>query len=100
MRQGQPCNHPGCVAHVSHPCEGCGRYAAGLANGPDVAAAKKRIVELSRTDSTIRGALTLGQQNGWTWDQTLSFLVIELQREKSDIVAGWKLYAQQLPRQF
>ena len=21
----QPCDHPGCENHVSHPCEGCGR---------------------------------------------------------------------------
>ncbi len=21
----EPCNHPGCRNHVSHPCEGCGR---------------------------------------------------------------------------
>lgn len=25
---GQPCNHPGCMAHISHPCEGCGRRGA------------------------------------------------------------------------
>ena len=23
--RGEPCDHPGCLAHVSHPCEGCGR---------------------------------------------------------------------------
>lgn len=22
---GQPCKHKGCLSHVSHPCEGCGR---------------------------------------------------------------------------
>ncbi len=22
---GQPCNHNGCLSHVTHPCEGCGR---------------------------------------------------------------------------
>ena len=25
---GQPCSHPGCVCHLSHPCELCGRIAA------------------------------------------------------------------------
>ena len=25
---GQPCDHPGCASHVSHPCEQCGRVAA------------------------------------------------------------------------
>ena len=24
---GEPCNHPGCLSHVTHPCEGCGRVA-------------------------------------------------------------------------
>ncbi len=22
---GQPCKHKGCLNHISHPCEGCGR---------------------------------------------------------------------------
>jgi hypothetical protein len=22
---GEPCSHPGCRNHVTHPCEGCGR---------------------------------------------------------------------------
>lgn len=22
---GQPCSHKGCLSHISHPCEGCGR---------------------------------------------------------------------------
>lgn len=25
FRDGEPCNHVGCMNHVSHPCEGCGR---------------------------------------------------------------------------
>ena len=24
---GVPCSHPGCLNHVTHPCEGCGRVA-------------------------------------------------------------------------
>ena len=27
MRDGQPCGQPGCLHHVTHPCEGCGRIA-------------------------------------------------------------------------
>ena len=27
LREGQPCHHPGCLHHVTHPCEGCGRIA-------------------------------------------------------------------------
>lgn len=22
---GEPCKHPGCLSHLTHPCEGCGR---------------------------------------------------------------------------
>ena len=25
FKDGEPCTHPGCLSHVSHPCEGCGR---------------------------------------------------------------------------
>jgi hypothetical protein len=25
LRDGEPCSHPGCLKHVTHPCEGCGR---------------------------------------------------------------------------
>lgn len=25
LPDGVPCKHPGCLSHISHPCEGCGR---------------------------------------------------------------------------
>lgn len=25
LREGEPCDHPGCLLHITHPCEGCGR---------------------------------------------------------------------------
>jgi hypothetical protein len=27
LRDGEPCSHKGCLSHISHPCEGCGRIA-------------------------------------------------------------------------
>ena len=27
LRDGEPCSHPGCLSHVTHPCEHCGRIA-------------------------------------------------------------------------
>lgn len=27
VRDYEPCSHPGCLSHVTHPCEGCGRMA-------------------------------------------------------------------------
>jgi hypothetical protein len=32
-RDGEPCNHPGCLSHVTHPCEGCGRIAGKAIDG-------------------------------------------------------------------
>lgn len=26
-KDGEPCDHPGCLHHLSHPCEACGRIA-------------------------------------------------------------------------
>ena len=25
LREGEPCSHRGCLSHISHPCESCGR---------------------------------------------------------------------------
>lgn len=25
LKNGEPCDHPGCLNHTTHPCEGCGR---------------------------------------------------------------------------
>ena len=25
LRDGEPCSHTGCLNHITHPCEGCGR---------------------------------------------------------------------------
>ena len=24
-KDGEPCGHPGCLSHITHPCENCGR---------------------------------------------------------------------------
>ena len=36
LKDGEPCTHPGCLSHDSHPCEGCGRIAgmSGLGEPP------------------------------------------------------------------
>jgi hypothetical protein len=28
LKDGEPCSHPGCAHHLTHPCERCGRVAA------------------------------------------------------------------------
>jgi hypothetical protein len=27
MKVNEPCGHPGCLQHITHPCENCGRVA-------------------------------------------------------------------------
>jgi hypothetical protein len=31
-----PCDHPGCLNHVTHPCEGCGRVAGRLPTAEEI----------------------------------------------------------------
>jgi hypothetical protein len=44
FKDGQPCSHPGCLSHISHPCEICGRI-----NGRY----ETIKLEITATDSTI-----------------------------------------------
>lgn len=44
LEPGQPCG-PGCANHVTHPCERCGRYQAGLADGPPVSSEQWEVQE-------------------------------------------------------
>ena len=32
---GEPCSHAGCLSHVTHPCEGCGRI-GGITKPPQI----------------------------------------------------------------
>lgn len=34
LRDGVACGHPGCLSHISHPCEGCGRIGGRSAQRP------------------------------------------------------------------
>lgn len=27
LKDGEPCSHKGCLHHITHPCESCGRIA-------------------------------------------------------------------------
>ena len=50
LMDGQPCKHPGCLSHLSHPCEGCERIGG---KAPfDYGAAHRRIAEKLGEDGT------------------------------------------------
>jgi len=50
--QGQPCQHPGCLCHLTHPCEGCGRIlgAGVVVELPD---SKRRVTIVSSTNNKV-----------------------------------------------
>lgn len=54
---GEPCNHKGCLSHISHPCEGCGRIAGKgsiIESGKIILQNGSVIIPLETTD-IIRG---------------------------------------------
>lgn len=55
---GKPCRHPGCLAHVTHPCEVCGRVAGqSLPRGWSGQAVHVRDwVRLRCSDGTLEGS--------------------------------------------
>jgi hypothetical protein len=44
IEDGKPCSHSGCLSHISHPCEGCGRIGGRRVNLTDDE--KKLLTEL------------------------------------------------------
>ena len=46
MKNGEPCSHTGCLHHISHPCEGCGRIAGYPVGVNKEMNKKKNIVEI------------------------------------------------------
>jgi len=76
---GVPCGHPGCAAHLSHPCEFCGRYAAGTKAGPDEDALWHSIVyDLTHHDPIVAQVAQAGRQMGWSRLQMLGVMVRHL----------------------
>jgi hypothetical protein len=62
-KDGKPCDHPGCLSHVSHPCEGCGRIAGISPRERELATAGKEIVEVVKRHGLTEGEMwsALGQ---------------------------------------
>lgn len=51
-KDGKPCFHPGCLSHISHPCEGCGRI--GGSEEPELEEAEKVLGEVKKIFQRIR----------------------------------------------
>lgn len=47
IKDGEPCNHTGCLNHISHPCEGCGRI-GGKSNVIQIITREKRFINYKK----------------------------------------------------
>ena len=58
LPDGVPCKHPGCLHHVSHPCEGCGRVAGRrlTPHAPDAAVAADKPGDTAPETESIKPA--------------------------------------------
>ena len=70
---GVPCDHPGCLHHISHPCEGCGRV--GGISGYKIGATVRQYHHVDLYDDAViaavhsNGALDVeidGVIHGWS----------------------------------
>jgi hypothetical protein len=77
---GEECS-PGCSRHLSHPCERCGRYAAGLRNGPDADASIGRIISEAVKDERTFDLVEKYSDKGWTDAQLLTAICMRLLHE-------------------
>lgn len=71
---GPPCGHPGCLSHVTHPCEGCGRV-AGRIDGEDPLA---DVIELDAYRP---------HRTGWSTCRTCGHSVVSVILEQDPIPA-------------
>jgi hypothetical protein len=52
-KDGEPCSHKGCLSHISHLCEGCGRIGGkGVIYELSIADCEKFIVDLMKVDKS------------------------------------------------
>jgi len=66
MQDGIPCGHPGCLNHVSHPCENCGRIAGRNCEGDYIIFSRrdrKRIASIENNPTSEKVNKLLSQ--GW-----------------------------------
>ncbi len=84
-KPGIPCDHPGCASHLSHPCEGCGRYGAGMRNGPDIAAGRIYIQELAYKNPIIQAICRLQEKYNWSWQQAMIAIIIKQNEINKDL---------------
>ena len=90
--KGQPCKHPGCASHLSIPCQSCGRYAAGLLDGPDLDACWLRMDEYYQTDPLFYKIAYISMERGWTDEQMLFAFIFALKMQLDQLTTHFLSY--------
>ncbi len=95
-KKGVPCSQ-WCANHLSHPCEKCHRYAAGLQSGPDVGAVWARLKMLSFTDPIIDAYLKTGHISNWSDEQVMAAMLLKFQEINTRMQAQINRIIEQSP---
>lgn len=82
-KAGEPCNHPGCLSHRTHPCEGCGRIAGEKVEPVSIAYKSEPVGEVYRYGKDSAGM----QWHGIHWHD-----------HNVDIPSGTKIFTAPPPR--
>lgn len=88
-RYGEPCSHHGCLNHISHPCEGCGRIAGiRLPTIPEIVCGIRSMIKPPKYELTDAEAAALIQAHV---DAKLAALTakVEQMREALDNLNKW-----------
>jgi len=73
LRDGQPCGHPGCLSHRTHPCEGCGRIAGTPPTAPSADAS---------VSSPPRWTVEVGYGQRWVRDHAQGRMIALCTKEQ------------------
>lgn len=70
LKDGVPCRHPGCLNHVSHPREGCGRI-AGKSPAKNTRATDPLLKEMAEALELVKDVKEINHRDRGFIDQVL-----------------------------
>lgn len=88
LERGEPCSHPGCLSHVSHPCEGCGRVGGTitLEEALAIEVENKRLADENARLKAEIDALKARRCETCKYGRRISDIAYECKRTHADLV--------------
>ena len=90
VKDGEPCNHKGCLNHVTHPCDGCGRRGAGLIKQAQDSTNKKEKAKQVLEDAGFIGREIESLINDLSEKRIAELEMVEAKLDKMLLIA-WKV---------